>query len=122
LISLCRISTTSVCHNSQWGSQLPLQSSHDSSDLQDTSSSARTSLQGRVCKMSGLWQNQCHNKISTVGTRCTTWCHKLCVSMTASVCTTAILTFKIAWVILSHFLQKYGRHYVRTSSATSANC
>jgi hypothetical protein len=62
------------------------------------------------------------HKISTVGTRCTTWCHKLCVSMTASVCTTAILTFKIAWVILSHFLQKYGWHYVRTSSATSANC
>ena len=62
LISLCRISTTSVCHNSQWGSQLPLQSSHDSSDLQDTSSSARTSLQGRVCKMSGLWQNQCHTR------------------------------------------------------------
>jgi hypothetical protein len=33
-------------------SQLPLQPSHDSADLQDTSSSARTSSQGRVCKMS----------------------------------------------------------------------
>jgi hypothetical protein len=33
-------------------SQLPLQPSHDSADLQDTSSSAGTSLQGRVCKMS----------------------------------------------------------------------
>jgi hypothetical protein len=34
------------------GSQLPLQPSHDSADLQDTSSSAGTSLRGRVCKMS----------------------------------------------------------------------
>jgi hypothetical protein len=33
-------------------SQLPLQPSHDSADLQDTSLSAGTSLQGRVCKMS----------------------------------------------------------------------
>jgi hypothetical protein len=33
-------------------SQLPLQPSHNSADLQDTSSSAGTSLQGRVCKMS----------------------------------------------------------------------
>jgi hypothetical protein len=33
-------------------SQLPLQPSHDSADLQNTSSSAGTSLQGRVCKMS----------------------------------------------------------------------
>jgi hypothetical protein len=33
-------------------SQLPLKHSHDSADLQDTSSSAGTSLQGRVCKMS----------------------------------------------------------------------
>jgi hypothetical protein len=33
-------------------SQLPLQPSHDSADLQDTSSSAGTSSQGRVCKMS----------------------------------------------------------------------
>jgi hypothetical protein len=33
-------------------SQLPSQPSHDSADLQDTSSSAETSLQGRVCKMS----------------------------------------------------------------------
>jgi hypothetical protein len=33
-------------------SQLPLQPSHNSADLQDTSSSARTSLQGRVCKIS----------------------------------------------------------------------
>jgi hypothetical protein len=33
-------------------SQLPSQPSHDSADLQDTSSSAGTSLQGRVCKMS----------------------------------------------------------------------
>jgi hypothetical protein len=33
-------------------SQLPLQPSQDSADLQDTSSSAGTSLQGRVCKMS----------------------------------------------------------------------
>jgi hypothetical protein len=33
-------------------SQLPLQPSHDSADLQDAPSSAGTSLQGRVCKMS----------------------------------------------------------------------
>jgi hypothetical protein len=33
-------------------SQQPLQSSHNSAALQDTSSSAGTSLQGRVCKMS----------------------------------------------------------------------
>ena len=33
-------------------SQLPLQPSHDSAELQDTSSSAGTSLRGRVCKMS----------------------------------------------------------------------
>ncbi len=33
-------------------SQLPSQPSHDSADLQDTSSSAGTSLRGRVCKMS----------------------------------------------------------------------
>jgi hypothetical protein len=33
-------------------SQLPSQPSHDSADLQDASSSARTSLQGRVCKIS----------------------------------------------------------------------
>jgi hypothetical protein len=33
-------------------SQQPLQPSHDSADLQDVSTSARTSLQGRVCKMS----------------------------------------------------------------------
>jgi hypothetical protein len=33
-------------------SQLPSQPYHDSADLQDTSSNARTSLRGRVCKMS----------------------------------------------------------------------
>jgi hypothetical protein len=33
-------------------SQLPLQPSHDGADLQDSSSSARTSSQRRVCKMS----------------------------------------------------------------------
>jgi hypothetical protein len=33
-------------------SQQPLQSSHNSADLQDSSSSARTSLQGRIRKMS----------------------------------------------------------------------
>jgi hypothetical protein len=33
-------------------SHQPLQPSHDSADFQDTSSSARTSSQGRVCKMS----------------------------------------------------------------------
>jgi hypothetical protein len=33
-------------------SQLPLQPSHDSADLQDTSSSAGINSQGRVCKMS----------------------------------------------------------------------
>jgi hypothetical protein len=34
-------------------SQLPLQPSDDSADLQDTSSSARTSSRGRVCKIKG---------------------------------------------------------------------
>jgi hypothetical protein len=33
-------------------SQLPLQPSHDSADLQDAPSSAGTSSRGRVCKMS----------------------------------------------------------------------
>ncbi len=33
-------------------SQQPLQPSRNSADLQDVSTSARTSLQGRVCKMS----------------------------------------------------------------------
>ncbi len=33
-------------------SQLPLQPSHDSADLQDALSSAGTSLRGRACKMS----------------------------------------------------------------------
>jgi hypothetical protein len=33
-------------------SQLPLQPSHNSADLQDAPSSAGTSSQGRVCKMS----------------------------------------------------------------------
>jgi hypothetical protein len=33
-------------------SQLPLQPSHDSADLHDASSSAGTSLQGRICKIS----------------------------------------------------------------------
>ncbi len=55
----------------------------------------------------GLWQNQCHNKISMVGTRCTRWRHKLCVSMTTTICTTAILTFMIACVILLHSSQKW---------------
>ncbi len=53
-----------------------------------------------------LWQSQWHSKISTEGTRCTTWRHKLCVSMTTIACMIAISTFKIACVILSCFLQK----------------
>jgi hypothetical protein len=53
-----------------------------------------------------LWQSQCHNKISTVGARCTTWHHKPCVSMTRSVYMTAISNFKIACIILLLFLQK----------------
>ncbi len=53
-----------------------------------------------------LWQSQCHSKISTEGTRCTTWRHKPCVNMTTIASTTTILTFKIACVILSRFLQK----------------
>jgi hypothetical protein len=44
-------SVTTV-NEGETASQLPLQPSHDSADLQDTSSSARTSLQGRVCNMS----------------------------------------------------------------------
>ncbi len=53
-----------------------------------------------------LWQSQCHSKISTIGTRHTTWRCRPCVSTTTLACTTAILTSKIACVILSYFLQK----------------
>ena len=38
-------------------SQLPLQPSHDSADLQDTSSSAGTSSQGWYARCQELWQN-----------------------------------------------------------------
>jgi hypothetical protein len=57
-----------------------------------------------------------------VGTRCTTWRHKPCASMTTTVCTTTISIFKIACIILLHFCRIDGRRYVPTSSAMSARC
>jgi hypothetical protein len=62
-------------------SHQPLQPSQDSAVLPSVSVDGGISLQGRGQE---LWPSQCHNKSSTVGTRCTTWCHKLPMSMTTS--------------------------------------
>jgi hypothetical protein len=48
----CNDQSVTTVNEGVRASQLPLQPSHDSADLQDTSSSAGASLQGRVCKMS----------------------------------------------------------------------
>ncbi len=109
-ISTCRISVTISL--SQW-SMREEQLLINLCSLLMTVQTSKMSLQvpESVCeegyaRCQELWQSQCHNKISMVGTRCTTWRHKLCVSMTTIACTTVTSTFKIACVILSCFLQK----------------
>jgi hypothetical protein len=83
--SICRIlATISLSQRSMREKQLlinllslltPMQSSQVSPQVPEP-----------VCKegfarCQELWQSQCHNRISTLGTRCTTWRHKPCVSM-----------------------------------------
>jgi hypothetical protein len=109
-ISICRISA--MISLSQW----PMREEQfliNLLSLLTTMQSSKMSLQvpEPVCEEGSarcqeLWQSQCHNWISTVGTRCTTCCRKPCVSMTTTACTTAISTFKIACITLLHFSQK----------------
>jgi hypothetical protein len=110
LISICMISATISL--SQW-SMREERLLINLCNLLTTVQTSKMSLQvpEPVCeegyaRCQELWQSQCHNKISMVGTRCTTWCHKQCGSMTTIACMTVILTFKTAFVILSCFLQK----------------
>ena len=85
-------------------SQQPLQPSHDSADLQDVSTSAGTSSRGRVCKMSRAMAESVSQR--DFYKRCTTCHHKQYANTTMIVYTTAILIFKIACIILLHFLQR----------------
>jgi hypothetical protein len=87
-------------------SQLPLQPSHNSVDLQDTSSSAGTSSRGRVCKISRAMAELVSQQDFYGRDKMHYMRHKPCGSMTTTVCTTAISTFKIACVILLCFSQK----------------
>ncbi len=88
-------------------SQLPSHPSHDSADLQDAPSSAGTSSQGRVRKMTrAMAESVSQRDFYGQKKRCTTWRHKQYANTTTIVYMTAILIFKIACVILSRFLQK----------------
>jgi hypothetical protein len=110
LVSICRIlMIISLLHWSMREKRLLFNLLSFLTTMQ--SSQVSQQVPGPVCEKEfaicqELWQSQCHNKIFMVGTRCTTWHHKPCVSMTMNTYTTTILTFKIACVILSCLLQK----------------
>jgi hypothetical protein len=91
-------------------SQLPSQSSHESADLQDTSSSAETSSQGRVCKMSRAMAES----VSKQDFYSRDEMHYMALQ--------AVCEHDDKRLHDSHLNLQDHMHYVPTSSATSARC
>jgi hypothetical protein len=87
-------------------SQLPSHPSHNSADLQYAPSSAGTSLQGRVCKMSRAMAESVSQRDFYGKEKMHYMASQAACDTTTIVYTTAILIFKIACVILLHFLQR----------------